>query len=180
MISLKAFSAELGPLVGLTEAALYERQRALVRMGMLPEAVKGRGRGLAATPETVATLLIAVMVTDNLSDVDIRVHQLAQMRAKRRCEFTGKFLFADALSAVLASQDLAEKISSIHVFRADLAAQIRFIGAHPTDNKRRETRISQFGRMREFPDRMEVEATLWGPVVDRMQALLQRTQLQAD
>src|SRR4029077_11888225 len=84
MVSRKAFSETLAPLLASTPAALYERQRALIRLGMLPQAVQGRGKGLPATPETVAMLLVAVMTTDNLSDTDLRVRRMAQARQNRR------------------------------------------------------------------------------------------------
>lgn len=178
MISLKAFCEELAPLTGSTQAALYERQRALVRMGILPEPVKGRGHGLPATPETVGALLTAMMVTDNLSETDVRVHQLANMRARPRCGFTRKVVFADAFAAILSSEELASRVVRIRVFRAELAAQIYF--SAPGDgvavNQAREPEVTLFGRLRDFPDRMEVEASLWGPVVERIQFLLRKAQ----
>ena len=186
MISLKAFGDELAPLLGLTSAALYERQRALVRIGELPEPAKGRGHGLPATPETVAILLTAVMVTDNLSETDIRVHQLAkahyrlaQDRSGGRCKLTGKAFFVDAVVAILGSERLTAQISRITVHRADSAAQIFFWPdpeCGPESLPYRDPEVSQFGRMSDYPSRVEVAATLWGPTVERIQFLLRRAQ----
>ena len=116
MISLKAFCEDLAPMLGLSPAALYERQRALIRIGELPEPTKGRGHGLGATAETVAILVSAVMVTDNLSDTDVRVHQLGRARSRPRCQLTGKTFFGDALSAIFASSELASRVIRIRVF----------------------------------------------------------------
>jgi hypothetical protein len=178
MISLKACCENLAPLLGLSPAALYERQRALIRVGELPQPIKGRGHGLAATAETVAVLVSAVMITDNLSDTDARVHQLGRARSRPRCQLTGKTFFADALAAVFASTEHASKISRIRVFRGELAAQIYFF---PKDTRpcegpfvARDPEMTLFGRLREYPDEMEVEATLWGPVVERIENLVQR------
>ena len=61
---------ELAPFFRLTPAALYERQRALVRLHHLPAPEgRGRGSGAEASPETLAKLVLAAMATDNLSDL---------------------------------------------------------------------------------------------------------------
>jgi hypothetical protein len=176
MISLKSFSEHIAPLLGLTAAALYERQRALVRIGELPEPAKGRGYGLAATPETVAILVLAVMVTDNLSEIDLRVHELAKARSRPCCDLTKKTFFVEALAAVFASAELAARVARVTVFRGERAAQIHFLppGEEPADDKAGIPR-SHFGRHREFTHRMEVEATLWGPVTERIEHLLHTT-----
>lgn len=179
MISLKAFCENLAPLLGLSPAALYERQRALIRIGELPEPTKGRGHGLMATAETVAVLVSAVMVTDNLSETDTRVHQLGKARSRPRCPLTGKTFFADALAAIFASRERASKVSRIRVFRGELAAQIHFFPEIPQPNDlpfvAREPEITQFGRSREYPNQMDVEANLWSPVVERIEQLLRQT-----
>ena len=69
MMSLKAFAPVLASILGTTPAAVYERQRALVRAKVLPTpAGRGRGNGLPATAENVALMLMAIMATDNLSE----------------------------------------------------------------------------------------------------------------
>jgi hypothetical protein len=111
MISLKSFAPVLAPTFGVTPAAVYERQRSLVRQGLLPKPELGRGNGLAATPDTVALMVIAFMVTDNLSDTDDRVRRVAELpavyedehlrRRSHRCNLTGKRDFKSALAAML-------------------------------------------------------------------------------
>jgi hypothetical protein len=70
MNSLKSIIPLLADLVALSEHALYERQRALVRGGLIKgREGRGPGSGVEATPETVAMLLISVLATDSLSSV---------------------------------------------------------------------------------------------------------------
>src|SRR5262245_20816927 len=70
-ISLKAFSVEMASHLGLTPLAVYERQRALVRLRMLPSTEeRGPNSAVRATPHTVSRLLIAALAADNLSEID--------------------------------------------------------------------------------------------------------------
>jgi hypothetical protein len=180
MISLKTFCEDLAPLVGLTPAALYERQRALVRMGDLPEPVKGRGKGLHATPATVATLLVAVMVTDNLSDTDLRVRRLAQARyldptgRGGHCKLTGKQFFIDAFAAILGSERM-QTPWRITVHRAEAAAQIFYFkrGEPLTLFSLNNPEQSYFGRSSN-PSRMTVQAILENIVVAEIKSALRR------
>src|SRR6266478_7122708 len=95
MMSLKAFAPILASTLGTTPAAIYERQRALIRAGALPTPVgRGRGNGLPATAETAALMLMAFMVTDNLSDTDGRVQKLAEARFSRHPERGPKLMRA--------------------------------------------------------------------------------------
>jgi hypothetical protein len=122
MKSLKAFAPVLADTLGTTPAAIYERQRALVREGLLPTPVgRGRGNGIPATAETVAMILIALMVTDNLSDTDNRVKKVAEAQfygkptpghfPKLRCGLTGKRDFKSALIAILRMTEFPIRLS---------------------------------------------------------------------
>jgi hypothetical protein len=191
MTSLKSFCETLAPYLDRTPAALYERQRALVRMGELPDPVRGRGKGLEATPMTVAMLLIAIMETDNLSDTDLRVHQVAKARYRvamdrggGRCKLTGKVFFVDALAAILGSRRLAAQVSRITVHRAQSHAQIYFYPKRdperelePLPYRPADSEICQFGRGSDFPHRMDVEATLWGNIIEDIELHLRRATL---
>src|SRR5436309_201724 len=108
MSSLKAFLPILSGFVGLSPDALYERQRALVRLHLLPKpTTRGRNGGVPATPDAVAMMLIAVLATDNLSDMDDRIEMLANRKAigpfdgkhPGVCPFTRKRNFHEALAA---------------------------------------------------------------------------------
>jgi hypothetical protein len=120
MISLKAFLPILALHTGLSVTALYERQRALVRLGLLPKPTKsGRNSGGAmATPGTVAVMLTAVLVTDKLSEMDERILEFLMLRSnsynienvKGReipCPFTQERTFYRAFRAILADGQLS-------------------------------------------------------------------------
>lgn len=81
MAGLKSYLYGAAPLLGLTPAALYERQRALVALGALKAtAGRGPGSGVPLTAENAAAILISVLAADNLADVDDRVLHLMQAR----------------------------------------------------------------------------------------------------
>jgi hypothetical protein len=164
MISLKALSPVLAASLGLTPAAMYERQRALVRANILPTPIgRGRGNGLPATPEHVAMLLIAVLATDNLSDIDDRVVDLANAefdsRLEKSCLLTGKRTFKEALASILAADAMPRDVN-ISVSRADLAATIFYYRG-----RRKHLEASRFGRDDFKRHRMEVVANLSSQVM---------------
>ena len=78
MAGLKTFLGRLSPLLGVvTPAALYERQRVLVDIGLIkPRAGRGPGSGVAFTAENLAALVISILATDSLSEIDQRVVDL--------------------------------------------------------------------------------------------------------
>lgn len=147
MPSLTSFLPQIAPTLGLTKDALYERQRALVRMRLLPTPQgRGRGSGAEATPDTVALLIIACLATDNLSDTDGRVQKLAfapfiQDKKHKVCPTTGKRSFAEALGFLLSEDASAvDKVSnhtSVTVSRFEPSARVA--------SSWRELKFSQFG-----------------------------------
>ena len=129
MSSLKSYTEErLAKLLETTSAALYERQRALVRAGLLDQSEgKGPGSGVRATPSALALLLIAAMATDNLSNVELRVREIANTKADRgTCGLTGKRSFQSALVAILDSEELASRVVEIGISRTSPSAQIHY------------------------------------------------------
>jgi hypothetical protein len=61
--------------------SLYERQRILVRFGLLPSREgRGPGSGVPLTADTLATFLIGLLATDNLREVPIRTSQLCSAK----------------------------------------------------------------------------------------------------
>lgn len=123
MTSLTSFLPILVPHLGMTQAAIYERQRALVRLGLLPQPTgRGRGSGAKATPETAALIFLSVLATDSLSEMDERIANLASAkiwtwRKRKTCGLTRATTFIDAISAILADPALASRVQSIHVER---------------------------------------------------------------
>src|SRR5262245_15977542 len=71
MAGLKSFLQGVAPILGVSPAALYERQRALVSIGVL-EATTGRGpgSGVPFTADNVAAILISLLAAESLSKVD--------------------------------------------------------------------------------------------------------------
>jgi DNA-binding IscR family transcriptional regulator len=153
MASLKSFIPALSRLIGTTPSALYERQRALVRAGLLAsEEGRGPGSGVRTTAGSVALLLIAVLATDNLSETETRTREILTARPKngRRCPITGMTNFLDALSSILASKARSSSITEITVWRTCSRARFRF-----ADGRQSEF-IGDVGD----PPKISVEATL--------------------
>ncbi|MDX3968132.1 MAG: hypothetical protein QHD01_16235 [Bradyrhizobium sp.] len=106
MAGLKSYLQVSAPLFGLTPAALYERQRALVALHVI-DALGGRGPGSGAplTSYNAAAILISVLAADSLAEVDERVVGLinAKPRLTQRSEWVkaGRPTFGSAVAAVL-------------------------------------------------------------------------------
>jgi len=116
MASLKSFLHGMAPILGITGAALYERQRALTTLGIL-EAVPGRGpgSGVSLTAEGVAAVIISVLAAENLSEVDKRVVDLCGAipgvaltkggTARKEWERLGKPTFLSEVGLVLSGKN---------------------------------------------------------------------------
>jgi hypothetical protein len=170
MMSLKAFAPILADLFETTPAAIYERQRALIRMKALPTPIgRGRGNGLPATAETVAMLIIALMVTPNLSDTDQRVKRLAN--AKIDSSEVGRLSssrdFKAALVAILDSDYLPDVVWSIHVSRTSSQA---WIFSHSGSSGGNE--VCKFGKTPLKESNFYVEAVLKGEVFKIIRAAI--------
>jgi hypothetical protein len=130
-ISLKAYAPLLAWRLGTTPAALYERQRALVRAGLLDQSEgRGPGSGVQAGPYPVALLLLAVLATDSLSETAEKVTIFATAKASAvdaQCRLTGEQTFVEAVARVLDSgQPHWQKIQSITVRRTSGYGVIAF------------------------------------------------------
>jgi hypothetical protein len=120
--SLKAYAPLLAWRLGTTPAALYERQRALVRDGMLDQSAgRGPGSGVQVGPYPVALLLVAVLATDSLSETTEKVRIFAAAKASTEgglCPLTGEQTFVEAVARVLdRGQPHWRKIQGITVRR---------------------------------------------------------------
>jgi hypothetical protein len=109
----------MAPILRMSGAALYERQRVLVALGAL-EATPGRGpgSGVPLTAENIAAVLISVLAAESLSEVDETIVSLcnATPRAlsikkesalRKRWHGKRKPTFKSELGRVLSSQRLA-------------------------------------------------------------------------
>jgi hypothetical protein len=128
--SLKSLIPAFASQFDMKPAAIYERQRALVRGGLLQmRPGHGPGSGVLATPESVAMLLISLVATANLSEVERQTKVAANLKSrKKRCPLTNQRTFAHALADVLRYEVLAKRTSFVYVERGgpDLDAAIAY------------------------------------------------------
>jgi hypothetical protein len=119
MASLKSFLFGCAPFLGTTGAALYERQRALVNLGVLETtAGRGPGSGVPFTAENFAAILISLLAAESLSKVDEYVVDLCNAQPegtlplneyRRLWESLGKPTFMSDFGRVLAGQQTVWK-----------------------------------------------------------------------
>jgi hypothetical protein len=173
MISLKSYAPVLADYLGMTPDALYERQRVLVRAGILvASAGRGPGSGIRAMPSTVTPLIMAALATDNLSEIHEKTEKLGSGLAEQNvCPLTGARDFMSALELILASEALANKVWNIEVTRSNLKARIIYLkkGKKYPDS-------SVFGKRPVLRGlhRLSVEASLPGLAVQEICDNLQR------
>lgn len=129
MKSLKAFTQRFDDLAEATKDGLYERQRALVRLGMLiPLPGRGRGSGVPLNASNLSALIGSMLATDRLSEVDTRVARLCDSKPSPgpACPFTGATNFRDALAAIIGSTKRAKLTLSLSLDREKLEPEILF------------------------------------------------------
>lgn len=180
MVSLKAFCSVLAAEFGITADGAYERQRALVRAGVFPApAGRGRGRGLNATPETVATMIVAFLLTDNLSEVGKNVEKMAGMAFDTalldRCFLTGATTFHQALTKIISNPALAKDDEvEVEVLRQRLWGFIRFAPKKaPWRKEPKQIGLSFFGKRRDKYSDFEVRATIKSESLQRIAKALE-------
>jgi len=125
--SLKLFLPSLGECLGYSVGALYERQRALVGLGLL-HSVSGRGpgSGVRLAPGAAATMICCLLATDNLSETGEWVRELCESQTSKVCKLTGERKFQAALTKVLSSREIAWAVESVHADRDRAEASITF------------------------------------------------------
>lgn len=165
--SLKAFIPKLAKTLGMNPTALYERQRALIRGGLLKtKAGHGPGSGVRLSPESVAMLLISVMATDSLVQVEERTEVFARLKSiKGVCPLTGKKTFASALAAVFASENLSKRVANVFVERSSDEGHL-FYEAQGTSV------LSMFSAQRKRLGPIFVNAQIFGDVIRQIVAIL--------
>lgn len=172
MISLTSSLPLFVDHLGTTRAALYERQRALVRLGLLQKPQgRGRGSGAEADPHSVALLILSVLITDSLSEMDDRVIELSrapihEWRKRKYCRLTGESTFLPALKAVLGDHNLAKRVTSVDVKRHDGTAKIYW-----KQKISKNLEISTFGHDTLAPS-LRIEASLDGNALAQLAAVL--------
>jgi hypothetical protein len=127
--SLKGYTPTLARLLGLNPVTLYERQRALVREGLLDaEAGRGPGSGVRTTASSVARVLVSVLATDRLSEAHSRTRAIADARPAEveRCPCTGARSFWEGLTRLLSMSGVAAGVIEVSVSRTADRAAIKY------------------------------------------------------
>ena len=113
MAGLKSFLNVIASFSDEPFDALYERQRELMRCGLLPiRPGRGPGSGVPLTPETLATFLIGLLATDGLSDLARRTAQLSAAKPllvgpRQKGKKDRRVNFHTAVAAALAESKIA-------------------------------------------------------------------------
>ncbi len=128
MPSLKSYTPQLARLLETTPAALYERQRALVRANLLKQTEGwGPGSGVRVTVYSIAYLLIAETATSILAGSAERTHDIAITKPVGGiCPVTRARSFHDAIAFVIASERLARRVKQVKVSHSSPYAEIWF------------------------------------------------------
>ena len=124
--ALKSFILSLSGHLELTPAALYERQRALVRAGLLTtDGSRGPGGGVRATPTTVSLLLVSVMASESLSAAVALTKELAELKSVNndRAPFISN-VFYECFSEALSADHMLDRVMKICINRTDCSARI--------------------------------------------------------
>lgn len=118
--SLKSIIPRLSRSLGMTPAAIYERQRALVRCGLLQARPgRGPGSGVPADAKSLAMLLISVLAAGSLSEVETQTNTIANFKPlEGMCKATGERTFGAALTAVLKSKKLLARTLVVNATRS--------------------------------------------------------------
>jgi hypothetical protein len=152
MASLKSFLYGAAPILGMTGAALYERQRALVNLKVLePVSGRGPGSGVPLTPYNIAAVIISVLAAENLAEVDQRVVSIIkanpEILGRREHNLTtwkkaGSPTFCTVVGAVLAGEALPWPMDEpskrrVHTIRVTRCWRGQLVwspsGANPTE-----------------------------------------------
>jgi DNA-binding IscR family transcriptional regulator len=166
--SLNRLITHVSAMTGLSEAAVYERQRALVRAGLLKtERGRGPGSGVRGTPESMTLLLISLLATGNLSNAGPSTRIFADLENKDGfCPLTGKRTFAEAVTAILASKELAQGVIAINVSREIRETQITYRDPSKGGSMPSSSKFGLAGQPEETG--LSLSARLSGYVVNRL------------
>lgn len=164
MSSLKGYTIALARILETSPAALYERQRALVRAGLLDLGDgRGPGSGVRSSAASVALLLVAVLAADGLSEVAERTALAAKLPIKDRGPFGRAKNFEQALSYILAATGRSGEIDRITVSRTGKWAEIVYMERESASGEY-EFFVATFGK-REGDKPISTAATIANPTL---------------
>jgi hypothetical protein len=160
MSSLKGYIPTLARLLDLTPDFIYERQRALVKFGILETAEgRGPGSGVKATDASMSILLVSLLAGERLTELNAAVFTFGAAKCvEGRCLLTKADCFAHAIRAILAVEKYAEKVDEIEVIRTDGLAAITF-------NRGSRLRVSLFQTSHARPKRLKYRVTIPGDAI---------------
>ena len=129
MIGLKTYLPQIAPLLGMSAEMAYERQRALVREGVLkPRPGRGPGSGVSADEDSLAVLLISILSHDLLTEAPATKVYCELRSSQNKCPVTGAKTFRKALSTILANPVLPAETILVEVMRGREAhADVSFV-----------------------------------------------------
>jgi hypothetical protein len=162
MIGLKTYLPDLVPFLGQTKEMLYERQRALVRCGLLyAEPGRGPGSGVKADAESLAVFLISMLSHDLLVLSSVTQSFSGMKSESGKCPMTGGKTFKEAIEKVLSNVRLADKVGFISVHRTKQTGYIQYDGPTRKDPVVTSTRIlsSSFANKGLLPGSSELWVT---------------------
>jgi hypothetical protein len=115
--SLQGCLPDIAEVLRVNRATLYERQRALVREGLL-DALPGHGRGsgVRATPESIAMLTISTLASVSLADVGPLARSFSEAGSiASKCPLTGAKTFHAALGRIISDESISKRVNGITV-----------------------------------------------------------------
>jgi hypothetical protein len=129
MIGLKTYLTQIAPLLGMSAEMAYERQRALVREGILKlRPGRGPGSGVSADEDSLAVLLISILSHDLLTEASVTKFY-CELRSSKKCPVTGAKTLRTALSTILANPVLPAEEILVEVIRGNEPhADVSFFG----------------------------------------------------
>lgn len=161
MSGLKSYIPELAHLLNRTPAALYERQRVLVKLLEAVDVVPGRGpgSGVRINSRTVTLLVIAVLATDALGETyDQTITVGAAKSTAGKCPLTNMVAFSHALAAILSQDSIAVKVVDLKVSRTIGVITLRYRSG-------RKILMSEFKTSQAKKATLTIDATLAGPAI---------------
>lgn len=131
MQSLRTMLPEICDILGITLAHAYERQRVLVKAGVLrARPGRGPGSGVPGTAQNLVTLLIALLLGDLREHPISTVKAITSAKPVHRCAFHGEARFGEVMTAILEADPLALGIArnptAIWIERDSVEAVIQY------------------------------------------------------
>jgi hypothetical protein len=130
MMGLKTYLPQIAPLLGMSAEMAYERQRALVREGMLKlRPGRGPGSGVSADEDSLAVLLISILSHDLLTEAPATKVYCELISSQNECPVTGATTLRKTLSTILANPVLPAEEILVEVMRGyEPHADVSFFG----------------------------------------------------